>query len=281
MTRSPRVPPMLVVAFLAFAVACVPKKKHDALVAEMQGRIDDQSAQITSLSGELSTTRTELGTATGSLEEANRQLASKMAEAGQLAQNVATMEAALAELNRQKALADATMRQYQDLLARFKSMIDAGTLKVKVIDGRMVVELATDVLFPPGSAALSKEGQTAISDVAKVLASIPDREFQVAGHTDDRPIRSQQFPSNWYLGSARAIAVVDVLTKGGLAADRVSAASFAEYQPADTNRTPEGRTANRRIEIVVVPDLSTLPGYEELQKLGTPRPAVEIPTGTP
>ncbi len=278
MTRSARVPSWLVIGFLAFAVGCVPKKKHEGIVAEMQGRLDDQSASLTQLSGELTDTRTQLGQANGSLEEANRQLASKMAEAGQLAQNVATMEAALAELNRQKALADATMRQYQDLLARFKSMIDAGTLKVKVIDGRMVVELATDVLFPPGSAALSKEGQTAIADVAKVLASIPDREFQVAGHTDDRPIRSAQFPSNWYLGSARAIAVVDVLTKSGLGAERVSAASFAEYQPADTNRTTEGRTANRRIEIVVVPDLSTLPGYDELQKLGTAKPAVIIPT---
>ncbi len=249
---------------LMFLVGCVVgKKKHELMVSDLSGERDSCEARADAL-------ESELASRTSALEAANSQLASKTSEAGQLQQDVATMQAALAELNRQKALADESMAQYRDLVARFQEMIDAGTLKVKVIGGRMVVELATDILFPAGSASLSKDGAKAIADVAKVLASIPKREFQVAGHTDDRPIGTAQFPSNWHLGSARAVAVIDVLTKSGLAYDRVSAASFAEFQPADTNRTPEGRTANRRIEIIVVPDLTGMPGYQDLAKMGQP-----------
>ena len=71
-------------------------------------------------------------------------------------------------------------------------MIDAGTLQVKVVDGRMVVALATDILFAAGSATLSADGQSAVEQVASVLAGIPDRNYQVAGHTDDRPIANEK-----------------------------------------------------------------------------------------
>ena len=74
------------------------------------------------------------------------------------------------------------------------------------------------------------------------------------------------FPSNWELASARAVNVVKTMIENGMPAERVSAASFAETSPARPNTTAEGKAANRRIAIVVVPDLSSLPGYEELQK---------------
>ena len=103
-----------------------------------------------------------------------------------------------------------------------------------------------------------------------VMGSIPDRRFQVEGHTDNVPIKTAQYPSNWELASARAIAVTKALVDASLPADRVSAASYADYRPVSSNDTPEGRAANRRIEIVVVPDLSTLPGFEELRKIQSP-----------
>ena len=152
-------------------------------------------------------------------------------------------------------------------MKRFKAMIDAGTLTVKVVDGRMVVQLATDILFAPGSARLSKEGKEALVEVAGVLASIDGRDVQVAGHTDDQPISTASFPNNWYLGSSRAIAVTEVLIEGGLPSDHISAASYSAFKPTDTNETKEGRANNRRIEIIVVPDLSTMPGFDELQGL--------------
>ena len=100
-----------------------------------------------------------------------------------------------------------------------------------------------------------------------MLQSIPDRRYQVEGHTDNVPIASAKYPSNWELAAERSLTVVKSMVVGGLDAERVSAASFGEYKPSDTNRTAEGRAANRRIEIVVTPDLSELPGFEELQSL--------------
>jgi chemotaxis protein MotB len=177
------------------------------------------------------------------------------------------MEKALRELEERKAQADARIAEFRSLLSRFKSLIDAGKLKVKIAYGRMVVELATDILFAPGSADLSPAGKTAIGEVAQVLAGIPEREFQVEGHTDNVPIKTSQYPSNWELASARALTVVKAMVESGLPPDRVSAASYADWKPIAPNDTPEGRASNRRIEIVVVPDLSSLPGFDELGKV--------------
>ena len=89
------------------------------------------------------------------------------------------------------------------------------------------------------------------------------------GHTDNVPIRTEQFPSNWELASARALTVLKTMVDAGLPAARVSAASFGDSKPTAGNDTTDGKALNRRIEIVVVPDLSSLPGFDELQKVGS------------
>lgn len=265
-------------------LACVPKAKYDASVAESAQLSDeirklnanvaqreeverDLRQQIARISAEIERQKAMLETKERELAEKRRELANMASEAGSLAASVEQMQIALTELEKRRAQVEASLKEFRDLVSRFKAMIDAGTLTVKVVDGRMIVQLATDILFGAGSAKLSKEGKEALTAVAAVLASIPEREFQVAGHTDDQPIRTAAFPSNWYLGSARAIAVTEVLIEGGLGPERVSAASYAEFQPADTNKTPEGRGNNRRIEIIIVPDLSLMPGFDELQGL--------------
>jgi chemotaxis protein MotB len=248
----------------------VPKGRYDDALAEqerLRAEVEQYSGEAARLADTVSRLESELRASEVALEETNRKLAEKMAEAGALQEDVEAMRRALQDAEMRKARADAALREYRDLVSRFQSLIDAGTLEVKVIEGRMVVELATDILFAPGSATVSTEGTRALNEVSTVLASIPDREYQVAGHTDSVPIATERFPTNWHLGSERAISVVEVLVAGGLAPERVSTASYAEFQPLDTNRTKEGRASNRRIEIVVVPDLSTLPGYEELEGL--------------
>ncbi|MEM7647444.1 MAG: flagellar motor protein MotB, partial [Pseudomonadota bacterium] len=133
--------------------------------------------------------------------------------------------------------------------------------------GRMVVVLPSDVLFKSGSSRLSKKGNETIDKVAKLLVSIPEKQFQVEGHTDNVPIRSAKFPSNWELASARALNVVNLMVKAGMPEQRISAASFADTKPVASNDTKEGKSANRRIDIVVIPDLSKLPGYQELNRM--------------
>jgi chemotaxis protein MotB len=205
--------------------------------------------------------------ARGELKSTSDELATTVKDKAGLRESVEQMKTALDELNKRKAEADRRVAEYKALLGRFQALIDAGKLNVKIVDGRMVVALASDILFASGSSALSKEGRAAVEEVAGVLASIPDRRFQVEGHTDNVPIKTPQFPSNWELAAARALTVVKTMVDAGLPKDRVSAASYGDVKPAGDNATPEGKAQNRRIEIVVVPDLSTLPGFDELKKV--------------
>ena len=181
--------------------------------------------------------------------------------------SVEEMEKALKELEERKAEVDKRLGEFRSLIARFQAMVDAGKLRVKIVKGRMIVEMASDILFNSGSATLGQEGRETIEEVAMLLASIPERAFQVAGHTDDVPIRSARFPSNWELSTARAVTVVKAMVEAGMPPTRISAAGYADTQPGVENIDKETRAANRRIEIEVVPDLSAMPGFDELQKL--------------
>ncbi len=178
--------------------------------------------------------------------------------------SVADMKVALSDAQKRKAQAEKRARAYEDLLLRFKPLIDAGKLQVKITDGRMIVQLATDVLFASGSAALSEEGEAAVSEVSKVLFGIPSRRYEIAGHTDNVPMRNS---SNWDLAFDRARSVLDTMVLAGMPTGRVHASSYGEFRPVASNDTPEDRARNRRIEIVIVPDLSMLPGAGDLEKL--------------
>ena len=278
-------PAVLAAASLA---ACVPKKDYQALEAELAATRSQLNDDIAARDGKISSLEEALANSKAAAEQLGKDIAdlqgrydekAALAESltaekatlvkdkSRLRASVKEMEEALIELAARKAAADKRVAAYQDLLDRFKALIDAGRLRVKIVDGRMVVELATDILFASGKAELSEEGTSALTEVAKVLADIPDRRYQVEGHTDDVPISTSRFPSNWELASARAIVVVKALIEGGISADRVSAASYSEHRPVGDNDTDEGKAANRRIEIVVVPDLTDLPGFDELEAL--------------
>lgn len=257
--------PLLLALSTLLASGCVGKKKYDLLMADF----NDSQALVEDLEADIADLTERLEKAKAQNEALAEERARLMQDQSDLQSSVSEMQKALIELSQRKAEADARINEFRSLIARFKALIDAGKLRVKIVDGRMVVELATDILFDSGSAKLSENGVIAIGEVAMVLSSIPDRRFQVEGHTDNIPIKTAQYPSNWELASARSIAVVRALLEAGLPADRVSAASYAEARPAYSNETPEGRAANRRIEIVVVPDLSGLPGFEELKNLNT------------
>ena len=257
----------------------VQKMKHwlklrDAKAAELVGQLEQERGKGSKLQAELvSSQRTFADESTGfeaQISKLQGELADVVKARSALRASVSDMKQALAELEARRRAAEARVAEFRGLIERFKPLIDTGRLKVKVARGRMVVELATDILFPSGSATLSKPGADAVQEVAKVLAAVPNRRFQVEGHTDNVPIRTKSFPSNWALASARAINVVTTMIDAGMPADRVSGASMGEYAPARGNDSDEGRAANRRIEIAIIPDLSSLPGFDELTKLADP-----------
>lgn len=152
----------------------------------------------------------------------------------------------------------ARTRLLEQFVQKFKSLIDAGQLQIATRGGRLVLQLPNDILFDSGQTALKPAGQDALTGIAHVLAAIPDRRFQVAGHTDNVPVQTSRFPSNWELSTARAVEVVKLLVAQGVDPNRLSAAGYGEYDPIATNETAQGRAKNRRIEIAVQPDLEKL-----------------------
>lgn len=247
---------ILAVLFVGLITGCVSSSKYKDLDTKYQSesglrqkgdaKIHEQEVLIADLQGRL-----------GAASKNKAQLESSVTE----------MKQALSELSQRKAEADKRIREYADLTKKFQTLIDSGSLRVKIAGGRMVLELPSDVLFQSGSAKLSKEGKDRIAEVTQQLVGLTDRKFQIEGHTDNVPIHTERYDSNWDLAADRALNVVKHMVSAGMTPDRISAASFGEAKPIADNADVKTRAANRRIEIVVVTDLSNLPGMEELQKL--------------
>lgn len=176
-----------------------------------------------------------------------------------LAKQLKTTREQLEELRRREALANERLVALRALLQKFQGLIKSGRIKVAIRDGRMVVVLSSQVLFDSGQTLIKPAGRKAIEEITQVLRSVTDRKFQVAGHTDNTPIRGGRFPTNWDLSTARAVAVVALMQKLGMPAHQLSAVGYSEFSPVKDNATPEHRAENRRIEIVLQPKLDELP----------------------
>ena len=233
----------------------VPKSQYDALATQEQKEKADSDNEIADLKARIADLESKQGT-----DEQTK--------------------AELEELRKQKEAADARAKLFDDFVQKFKSMIDAGKLDITTRRGQIVLALATDVLFDEGKTELKPEGKTAIGEVAAALKGVSMRRFQVAGHTDTFPIHNTDFASNWELSTARAVAVVKLLIKEGVKPDALSAAGYAEFDPAHPNGTDKGRAKNRRIEIVLVPNIEELVKMPELKPPDATHPPPPATTGT-
>lgn len=121
------------------------------------------------------------------------------------------------------------------------------------VDARgLVLSLPEAGSFPSGQADPTADAQAVLADIGRVLATVPNA-IRVEGHTDDVPMQSARFASNWELSTARATRVVELLVaRAGLPAGRLSAAGYAEFRPRVANDSPEHRARNRRVDIVVL-----------------------------
>jgi chemotaxis protein MotB len=140
--------------------------------------------------------------------------------------------------------------EYEKMAQALKSQIDTGRVELSELRGRMTVKLKDRILFSSGSAKVGKEGREALAAVAGVLAGVQNKVIRVEGHTDDVPTGGA-YPTNWELSAARALAVVRFLQSQGIDPTRLAAAGYGEFRPIAPNDTPEGRSKNRRIEIVL------------------------------
>jgi chemotaxis protein MotB len=219
-----------------------------------------QKSAATTLGQQKAETQSQLEGCTKERDDEKSKRETSEKTAASASTDLAALKGELDDLRVQKAEADKRAELFKSITDKFRKMIDSGKLTVIMRHGRMVVKLPAGVLFPSGSAELSKEGQSALSDVAKILKQVPDRRFEVAGHTDNIPLQSSSpFKTNLELSAERGVAVAVYLVSQGLSAYRLSAAGYAEHEPVASNASEAGRQENRRIEIVLLPNLSELP----------------------
>lgn len=242
--------------------AALAKQKAD-LTAANQSQLDkvqtehaDLMKERDAMIGGLENKVAELG---GDLKDVRTEVASRTAElAGTKAELSATTEE-LEKLRKLREEAEREAAQFRALASKLKAMIDAGQLEVVMRDGRINLKLPDNILFPSGSKRLKKGGRDALGQVAEALKSVQDRDFLIAGHTDNVPLKkSSRFRDNWDLSAARAVEVVRLMIKSGVSETQLVAAGYGEFDPIASNETKEGRAKNRRLEIVLMPKIENI-----------------------
>jgi chemotaxis protein MotB len=138
-----------------------------------------------------------------------------------------------------------------ELETALKQLVDANLVAVRRHEFWLEVEVKTDILFVSGEANLSNKAIPALDALANTLVKYPN-PLRVEGHTDNRPIVTKTYPSNWELSAARAASVVHRFARAGIEPKRLSVIGFGEYRPAQSNDTAAGRDANRRVVIVIL-----------------------------
>jgi len=250
----------------ALSACGIPKEQWEQKLrenADLQSKVNDLEGQKTKLQREIETLTKERDDLQRAINALKGDMSKSDREKADLIEKLAKMNKTLEDLQRAQEAAEKRAKAFRDLVAKFKAMVDAGKLQVEVRNGLMIVKLPDNILFDPGKTDLKKEGQDAIVQVTNILNGIEGRKFQVAGHTDNKPIKSGKFRDNWELSAQRALTVTDLMIKTGMDARRLSAAGYADVLPVATNDSDDGRRQNRRIEIVLVPNLEDLPSIND------------------
>ena len=150
-----------------------------------------------------------------------------------------------------KDLPGALIRMERAVQNAMQALIDANLVTVKRENMWLEIEINTDILFPSGAAGFASAAEPVLDKLADVLKPFPN-PIRVEGHTDDRPVHTAAYQSNWELSAARAASVVHEFTKAGIDPLRLEIVGFGEFHPRQSNATPEGRNANRRVAILVL-----------------------------
>jgi len=144
------------------------------------------------------------------------------------------------------------MKLQKKLSASLKEILGEERKAIEIVPGAegVILRLPGRILFDLGEAELKPEARKILD---KLVPALKEYQYQVRveGHTDNLPIHTERFPSNWELSAARAINVVKYLEKKGVNRQLLSAVGYGEYRPLFPNNTPQGRTRNRRVEIVI------------------------------
>ena len=248
------------VAAAAFmAAGCVTQSSYDKLQSE-------KNQEIQALQGSRATLERQV-------RELENQRATLEAQRNALAQEKAALESDKEALTRQQAdltrqnaaleqqraqlqaATQQTTQRYDSVLASLNEEVKKGQLQIRQFKDMLTVDVAEQLFFDSGKAALKETGKQLLQKVADSLKGYEDKAIRIVGHTDNVPITKglqKVFPSNWELSAARATTVVRFLQGTGIAPERLVATGRAEYAPVAPNDSAEGRQKNRRIEITLI-----------------------------
>jgi len=256
-------------------------ESEKAAHAQAQAEVDANKKRVSDLEQELKKLGFDLNTMSAQLQQTGT-------EKEQLASNVDQLKRALDEYKARAEQLERIKKRFEMLRDKLNKLTSLG-LKVEVRNNRMVIRLPGDVLFPSGSDKLKDEGIKVLKAVADVIRNdtqLAKRYFQVAGHTDNKPLQGGPFRDNWGLSLMRARGVLLYLIEpvepkvskdakepkdkdakvggGGLDVSRLHAAGYGETDPVQANTDDEKRTANRRVELVLLPDVEEMLDLRQL-----------------
>ena len=252
------------------------RKAAEDQAASLVKEREDLNVRSEQLTGELAAARSQLtdleqkhasGSASAQEEIAKlqQQAASMEAEAAQIAkerEQLRQEQARLAAtLDQERAAKEAEIkrltRTQEELSKSLQDEISKGNITIQQVRDRLTINMVDRVLFDSGHAEVKPAGQKVLKQVSDLLKTVTDKQIRIEGHTDNVPISvklQSRYRTNWELSTARATAVVRYLIdQGGVDPRHLSAIGYADTQPVASNDTDEGRSANRRIEIVLYP----------------------------
>ena len=249
------------VSALLLCSSCVSKKKYllaengrleaigrgDALKEELIKCKDDNDALNNRIAALIRDTTTM-----GEQDKLNALLQQKMSELDERERTI----------NELQDMMNAQNEKVQNLLSSVKDALlgfNSDELTVTEKNGKVYVAMSDKLLFQSGSARVDKRGKEALAKLAEVLNKQNDIDVYIEGHTDSKPINTAQFKDNWDLSVIRATSVVRILTKDyGVNPLQIQPCGRGEFMPVADNETADGRSKNRRTEIIMAPKLDKL-----------------------
>ncbi len=236
------------------------ERKYTDLEASHEALLRGNARETRRLLNELQSTQEDLAVKQQLLRELETNVASQRQDVNRLQAELEARNARLMEMEEMLYEKDRVMEELREKVAEALLGFEGQGLTVTRKNGNVYVSLEEQLLFKTGSTVVDPKGVRALQQLAVVLASNPDINILIEGHTDDVPFRKgSSIKDNWDLSVMRATSIVRILLDGSnIDPTRITAAGRGEYFPVDPADTPEARRKNRRTEIILSPDLSEL-----------------------
>ena len=229
------------------------KKNYDNLNAAYAALEQNSSKVIEENSKKNRALLQQLGSKEQALALENKRLMRLEADMQERSERITELEALI-------AAKDQAMNDLKNAISKALTDFEGKGLTVEQRDGKVYVSMENKLLFKSGSWAVNSQGRNAIVQLGNVLAENPDIAVLIEGHTDNVPFSNRgQISNNWDLSTKRATAIISILAENkAISLENLTAAGRGEYSPVDSNDTNEGKTKNRRIEVVLTPKLDEI-----------------------